>query len=252
MKMSKACVNLVKEHEGYHKRLPDGSCTTYYCPAGVLTIGFGCTVGIKEGDIWSPQQAVEALRRELEKHEKAVNGLIKVDITQNQFDALVSFSYNCGSGALAKSSLLKRLNKGDFAGAAAEFHKWNKGGGRVLPGLVRRRAQEAELFLTPDASNEPVMPQAVDAPAPVKEALRTSRTIFSTLSAAGALLAYVYHEAIEITLAAAAQFDTLAPIGKLLAAMGVSVAGVALVTACVALAGPILARLDAAAKGKTG
>lgn len=89
-------------------------------------------------------------------------------------------------------------------------------------------------------------------PSPVKETIRASRTIFTTLCAAGSFLAYVYNEAIEIALAAATQFDALAPLGKLLAAMGVSVAGIALVSAFVALAGPIFARLDAAAKGKIG
>jgi GH24 family phage-related lysozyme (muramidase) len=251
MKISKNCINLVKSFEGYHKKLPNGDCTTYVCPAGVLTLGYGSTTGFKEGDVWTPQQAVEALKRELAKFEDAVNGLVTVDITQNQFDALVSFAYNVGSGALTKSSLLKKLNKGNYVGASAEFHKWNKGGGKVLPGLVRRRAQEAELFLTPDASSEPVMPQAVDMPTPVRDALRKSRTIFSSLSAAGAFLAYVYREAIEIALAAAAEFETLAPLGKLLAALGVSVAGIALVTAFASLAGPIFARLDDAHKGKT-
>jgi GH24 family phage-related lysozyme (muramidase) len=93
-----------------------------------------------------------------------------------QFDALVSFCYNCGEGNLAKSTLLKKVNAGDFEGAALEFHKWNKGGGKVLPGLVRRRASESLLFQNitdadydgkPDKVIHPIpepMPQAVDAP----------------------------------------------------------------------------------------
>ena len=245
-KMSKACINLVKEHEGYHKRLNDGTCTTYYCPAGVLTIGYGCTVGIKEGDIWTPQQAIDALKRELEKHEKAVNEFVKVDISQNAFDALVSFSYNCGSGALSKSSLLKKLNKGDTAGAAAEFHKWNKGGGKVLPGLVRRRAQEAELFLTPDASTEPAMPQAVDVPAPVWTAVKSSRTGFGGLIAViGAVLA----AAKDIVIDAASQIVSLAPAREVLGGFGLTSARIAFIVTVAGIAYALYARLDDAHKG---
>lgn len=168
MTISKGCINLVREFEGYLKKLPNGDCTTYYCPANVLTIGYGCTEGIKKGEVWTHAQAITALKRELAKHEKAVNDLVKVDLNQNQFDALVSFSYNCGAAALGKSTLLKKLNKGDYTGAAQQFHAWKKGGGRVLPGLVRRRAQEAELFLAPVTGpgdeQIPVMAQQVDAP----------------------------------------------------------------------------------------
>ena len=163
MKLSKGCINLVKEFEGYHKKLPNGDCTTYYCPANVLTIGYGCTEGIKPGEVWTHAQAIAALKRELAQFESAVNALVDVDLNQNQFDALVSFAYNCGSGALSKSGLLKKVNAGDFDGAAREFGKWTRGGGRVLPGLVRRRAKEMELFLTPvDAEPEPTMPQRVE------------------------------------------------------------------------------------------
>jgi hypothetical protein len=109
----------------------------------------------------------------LSTFEKAVQRLVKVKLNQNQFDALVSFAYNCGEGNLAKSTLLKRVNAGDFEGAAQEFHKWNKGGGQVLRGLVRRRKAESDLFRSkvippipeelPRKSPDP-MPQEVDPP----------------------------------------------------------------------------------------
>lgn len=161
MQISAKGLELIKSFEGYHRRLPNGDCTTYRCPAGVLTIGWGCTEGIREGMVWTAAEAEEGLRRELAKFEAAVARLVTVDINQNERDALVSFAYNCGSGALGKSTLLRRLNKGDREGAAREFSKWTRGGGRVLPGLVRRRAAEAALFLEPMDHAEPDMPQRV-------------------------------------------------------------------------------------------
>ena len=165
MQTSQAGLNLICEFEGYHRRLPNGDCTTYRCPANVLTIGYGCTEGIREGEVWTQQQAQDRFRSELVKHEAAVARMATVDLNQNQFDALVSFSYNCGTGALQKSTLLKKVNAGDFDGAGRAFKDWTRGGGKVLPGLVRRRAAEAALFLRPAApSVEPDMPQTVDAP----------------------------------------------------------------------------------------
>lgn len=170
MQISAKGLELIKHFEGYHRKLPNGDCTTYRCPAGVLTIGWGCTEGIREGMVWTAAEAEAALRRELSKFERAVDRLVTVDITQNQRDALISFAYNCGEGALKKSTLLKRVNAEDFDAAAREFGKWTRGGGRVLPGLVRRRAAEAALFLEPADHVEPDMPQRVkpveDAPPP--------------------------------------------------------------------------------------
>lgn len=177
MQISQTGLDLICEFEGYHRALPDGSCTTYYCPANVLTIGYGCTEGIRVGEVWTKQQAQDRFRSELAKHESAVNRLATVDLNQNQFDALVSFSYNCGSAALGGSTLLKKLNAGDFDGAARQFPAWNKGGGKVLAGLVRRRAAEAALFRKPaEASPEPDMPQAVDAPPAQPEGSRKLAT----------------------------------------------------------------------------
>lgn len=172
MKLSEEGLRLIKSFEGYHTRLKDGSCAAYLCPAGVATIGYGCTVGVKLGMVWTEQQAEDALAKEVSRFEDAVNRLVTVPINQNEFDALVSFAYNCGEGALAKSSILRRLNKGDRKGAAQAFHLWNKGGGRILAGLVSRRAREAALFLKPvEKPEEPYMPQAVAASAePAKPA----------------------------------------------------------------------------------
>jgi peptidoglycan hydrolase-like protein with peptidoglycan-binding domain len=86
------------------------------------------------------------LAEDVGRFEAAVNRLVKVPLSQGQFDALVSFSFNVGEGALADSTLLRKLNARDYKGARREFARWNKGGGRVLPGLTRRRAAEAKLF----------------------------------------------------------------------------------------------------------
>lgn len=170
MKISQRGLDLIKSFESYLKPLPDGRCTTYLCPAGVVTIGWGCTKGVKVGDVWTREEAEEGLRRELAKCEAAVLKLVTVDLTQPQFDALVSFVYNCGEGALKVSSILKKLNRGDVAGAAASFSAWNKAtvkGRKVeLRGLTRRRAAEKALFLSePEEIEEPEpMPQAVEPP----------------------------------------------------------------------------------------
>ncbi len=170
MKISDEGLRLIKNFEGYHTRLKDGSCAAYLCPAGVATIGFGCTEGVKLGMVWSAEQAEEALRREIAKFEDAVTRSVTVEVNQNQFDACVSLAYNIGVAGFQRSSILRRLNKGDRKGAAQAFHMWNQGGGRVLPGLVSRRAREAALFLKPaEKPEDPFMPQAVAAsPEPAK------------------------------------------------------------------------------------
>jgi lysozyme len=122
----------------------------YVCPAGVLTIAWGHTNDngrkFKAGDVWTKGECDAEFRADMARFEAAVRRRVKVEMTQHQFDALVSFTYNCGEGNLVKSSLLRKVNAGDFEGAAGEFVKWNRGGGRVLNGLTRRRAAEAALF----------------------------------------------------------------------------------------------------------
>ena len=171
--------HLVQHFEGCLKPDGNGMFRAYTCPAGVLTIGWGTT---REGknhfdasSRWTAAQCHEAFKNDMVSFENSVKKLVKVPLTQWQFDALTSFAYNCGAGNLQKSTLLKKVNAKDFKGAADEFLKWNKGAGKVLPGLVRRRASERLMFLNlPDADydgkadlNKPPpypMPQAVDEP----------------------------------------------------------------------------------------
>ena len=132
-------IKLIKDSEGCKLK-------AYKCPAGIWTIGYGQTKGIKEGMIWTQQQADELFDTMIKEFETGVKKLVKVTINDNQLGALVSFAYNCGLGNLASSTLLKKLNASDFEGADKEFQKWTKGAGKVLPGLVKRRLQEATLF----------------------------------------------------------------------------------------------------------
>lgn len=122
------------------------------------TIGWGHTgPEVKPGLTWTQAQAEQALSNDLAQFERDVTQLVKVEINQNQFDALVSFAFNVGSDidaddiaeGLGDSTLLKKLNAGDYDGAADEFPKWNKAAGKVLKGLTRRRNAERDLFLKP-------------------------------------------------------------------------------------------------------
>ena len=133
-------INLIKSFEGFR-------ATAYVCPAGILTIGYGTTSGVKRGMVITEAQAEVLLRKDLTKFEDAINKLVKVPLTQNQFDALSSLVYNIGLGNLASSTLLKKLNEGDYQGAADQFPRWNRAAGRVLAGLTRRRAAERALWL---------------------------------------------------------------------------------------------------------
>lgn len=144
MKTSANGVALVKRFEGC-------KLGAYKCPAGVWTIGYGHTSAagpptVTPGLVVSQQAADEILRRDLEKFEKGVAELVKVPLTTGQNDALVSFAFNCGLGALAKSTLLKRVNAKEFHRVPAEFMKWTKANGQELPGLVQRRRAETALW----------------------------------------------------------------------------------------------------------
>ena len=147
MTTGKKGIDLIKKYEGI-------SLKPYLCPANIPTIGYGSTiypdgtkVSMKDAPI-TKDRAEEILKFVLTTFERAVNKLVTVPITQNQFDALVSFTYNVGGVHLADSTLLKMLNNGDYAGASEQFGRWAKAGGKTLPGLVARRESEKELFNT--------------------------------------------------------------------------------------------------------
>jgi len=139
-------IQIVKSFEGI-------STKPYLCPASVWTVGYGATVGSDGRPIdpdmepISETEAEALFLRDLESSEGWVSRLIKTALTENQFSALTSFTFNVGAGALQRSTLRMKLNRGEYQGAADEFPKWRIAGGRILAGLIRRRAVERALFL---------------------------------------------------------------------------------------------------------
>ena len=146
MQISDKGIALIKQFEGC-------KLTAYQDSVGVWTIGYGWTKPvdgkpIRAGMTIKQETAERLLKTGLVSYESDVSRLVKVGLTQGQFDALVSFTYNLGGRSLSTSTLLRRLNAGDYAGAADEFLRWNKAGGKVLNGLTRRREAERALFLS--------------------------------------------------------------------------------------------------------
>lgn len=139
MQVSQACIDLVKQFEGCR-------LDAYADVVGVWTIGFGHTGGVCEGRSCTQEQADAWLADDLQRASQGVLALVRVPLTQGQLDAMTSFAFNLGVGALAKSTLLKDVNMGIFDVAANEFPKWSNAGGKVVPGLLRRRLAEQALF----------------------------------------------------------------------------------------------------------
>lgn len=140
MRTSQRGLSLIKSFEGLR-------LLAYRDAVGVWTIGYGATRGVKPGMSITKEQAERMLFNDVQRFEPEVERLVQVPLSANQWDALVSFTYNLGAANLESSTLLRKLNAGDYAGAAEQFPRWNKAGGKVLPGLVRRREAERVLFL---------------------------------------------------------------------------------------------------------
>jgi lysozyme len=146
MKISKNGIRLIKEFEGYKSK-------PYYCAAGKLTIGYGHVIksGEKLKEL-TEDQATELLIKDINEIASYIKRYIKVELTQNQIDAILSFVFNIGNGAFLNSTFLKKLNKNDFIGASQEFLKWNKiarkGKKISLEGLTNRRVKEMNMFIS--------------------------------------------------------------------------------------------------------
>lgn len=147
-KISNLGLELIKKYEGFKAK-------AYLCPANVITIGYGSTyyengTKVKLTDpLITQERATELLEALLVSYERSVDSYCVDTINQNQFDALCSFAYNCGVGNLKSSTLLKKVNKNpNDPTIKDEFLKWNKGGGRVLTGLTKRRIEEAQLYFS--------------------------------------------------------------------------------------------------------
>ena len=142
---SEALIDLIKKSEGFAPKIIDD--------VGHPMIGYGCDLMPEEvshytGKTISEEEATQLLISRLIPAMECVKTYVKVELSQNQFDALSDFVYNVGSGNFRNSTLLQKLNAKDYAGAAEEFEKWNMSGGKVLPGLTARRNKEKELFLS--------------------------------------------------------------------------------------------------------
>ncbi|MGH8384915.1 MAG: lysozyme [Pseudomonas sp.] len=133
-------MSLIKSFEGLR-------LVAYQDSVGVWIIGYGATRGVVAGMKITADQAERMLQNDISRFEPDIDRLVKVPLNQNQWDALMSFTYNLGATNLGSSMLLKLLNSVDYAGTAEQFLRWNKAGGQVLSGLTRRREAERKLFL---------------------------------------------------------------------------------------------------------
>ena len=139
MNISKEGISLIKNYEGCRLE-------SYQDSVGVWTIGFGHIKDVKEGDKLNQDEAENLLKEEMPEYEGYINSMIEVPLDQCQFDALVCWVYNLGPNNLKESTLLRILNEGDYGGVPEQIKRWNKAGGEVLAGLVKRREAEANLF----------------------------------------------------------------------------------------------------------
>jgi lysozyme len=139
MEYSKSGLTLTEQFEACR-------LTAYQDSTGIWTIGFGHTLGVYPGQVITSDQASQYLLSDVQNAVNHVNSLVTVSLTQGEFDALVDFAFNCGCGAFASSTMLKLLNAGNYTGAAAQFDLWDKAGGQVVAGLLRRRESETQEF----------------------------------------------------------------------------------------------------------
>lgn len=189
---SEAGVNLIKKFEGLE-------LTAYRCSANKLTIGYGHTSAaglplVKEGMTITKEAAEKILRADLRMFEDAVDWLVKVSLTPNQHGALMSWVYNLGLPALERSTLLKRINAGQFDKVPAEFMKWTKAAGHELPGLVRRRRAESALWrgideVAPVVSRE--SREIPDTPVPSKPITKSREANTSAIVGSAAVITAV-------------------------------------------------------------
>lgn len=139
MRTSQEGVDLIRHFEGCYLK-------AYLCPANVWTIGYGHTKNVHPDDEIDKEQAEALLIEDLEEFEDYVNALVEIDLEQHEFDALVSWTFNLGPTNLRESTLLNRINYGPVSDVPFQIQRWTRAGGKVLQGLVKRRAAEAALW----------------------------------------------------------------------------------------------------------
>ena len=148
MKISQEGLSLIKKFEGCP--IENGHAVSYKCAAGVWTIGYGSTKyegkPVHGGMCITTQEAEDLLIHEMEEYEGYINDMVKTDLKQNEFDALVAWVFNLGPSNFNSSTLLQKINNKDWEDVPNQIKRWNKAGGKVLQGLIRRREAEALLF----------------------------------------------------------------------------------------------------------
>ena len=221
-------IKLIKQFEGLHKVQPDGSISAYRCAAGVWTIGWGSTKGVRSGQKITVEEAEEKLRDDLKTAESAVKQHVSVPLSQGQYDALVSFIFNLGAGSFRSSTLLKRLNCGLYDDVPEQLMRWNKarvdGKLTVLRGLTRRRAAEAAIF-----SRDAKLPADFGGPKSVQKISKSAtKPLSKSKTLAGAGVAGVATALTEIT----PQIQALVPYSDSIKTVFLicALAGIALVT----------------------
>lgn len=265
MDISEKGLSLIKSFEGLHTKKSDGMIHAYLDPVGIPTVGWGCTRGIKMGMKFTEAQCEAMLLKEIAKFEDAVERLVKVPLNENQFASLVSFSYNVGTGALEKSTLLKELNKGNYAAVPSQLMRWVNAGGKKFPGLVRRRAAEGALWNEPVADLKAdtveeapeLMPQSVQpTTGGVKDAVQSSWTIRGALAAlvGGAAQTYdwAFSAATEGGQEAVKLKTSFGPWEALFVAMKANLGLLAAAFVIIGCGIVIVRRLQAAHQGKVG
>ena len=187
-KVNLETVDLIKRWEGFRAE-------PYKCPAGVDTIGYGHTTTkslMKQGTKITEAKAVKLLKADLAVYEKAISEMVQVDLTDGQFGALVSWCFNVGVGAAQKSTLVKKLNAGDYDSVPKELSRWNKVGNKATAGLVNRRAAEAGLWARGNFVSSTTGEEVTEAAAGLTGALASNTTkgaaTVATISAAGTAL----------------------------------------------------------------
>ncbi len=187
--INQATVDLVKEFEGFRAK-------AYKCPAGVWTIGYGTTssagvgIDVVEGMEITEAEAEYYLQKGLEKFAVEITGAITKPINENELGAFVSLAYNIGAGAFKRSSALRHFNAGDKQKAANAFLLWNKAGGKVLKGLVRRREAERKLFLAPVSADAPASDIKADRQSATQSRTVRSSVVQGVTAAGGAVAAF--------------------------------------------------------------
>ena len=204
MKTSPQGIALIREFEGFRAE-------AYRDPVGIWTIGYGFTKGVRQGDTMTREQADQRLRVELADYEAGVLRATGGNLTQAQFDALVSFAWNVGVNGMAGSSVIKAHVRGDHQAAARAFALWNKAGGKVWPGLTRRRAAEAALYLREEEGPQP-MPQAVEPERPMAASSINRAGVVAGGTAAVATVAETARTVADVKYSAQSLGDWLVPV----------------------------------------